>query len=209
MGGAIGGQYGEDLILATIFKDKTKGFLVDVGAADGLHNSNSFSLLLRHGWGGVLVEPESSQYRELLERYNERTNVVCVQCAIGPNETDEAKLFCGVPSQNSDHRQSTTLVPAFREAMKKAHKISFKEQSVHVRTLTRLLRDVSCPADFDFLSIDAEGMNYKVWQTLDTSEFSPRVVCIEGKGYRMDGYREFCLTRGNTIYMREDICSQL
>lgn len=192
-----GAQHGEDIILDVFFQDEPTGYVVDVGAADGVTNSNTWRLLKRPGWCGVLIEPEPHQYQQLAELYGKRRCVLCVDCAIGLQE-GPATLWCC--------DQVSTLCTKHRDASIAAHGVSFTETLVRVTDLTSLLRDLDAPKDIDFISIDAEGLNYQVWQTLDLTLFYPKLVCIEGKGYAMPGYREFCLTRGNTFYLREDLC---
>lgn len=195
------GQYGEDRILKLVFKDQPAGLVVDVGAADGYWNSNSIMLLQRPLWRGVLVEPEPVQYEQLTKRYQHRPDVVCCQYAIGKQEGTRT-LWCG--------GQSSTLKDNHKRASEEAYGIEFTSTQVKVITLTKMLKMVEVDTlAIDFLSIDAEGMNYEVWQTLDIKRFAPRLVCIEGKGYAMHGYRELCQMPGNTFYMREDICNQL
>ena len=193
---AIGaGQHGEDRILGLVFRDQPTGFLVDVGAADGFTNSNSIGLLKRPGWRGVLIEPERNQYMTMLARYKDSSQVSCLNCAVGPTPGTKTLWANG---------QASTLDPKTRQAATDMHGIAFEEQSVGVRTLKDILVSLGI-RDVDFLSIDAEGMSYPVWQSLG-GYLLPKLVCIEGKGYEMPGYRELCRLGANTFYLREDQC---
>ena len=195
-----GGQHGEDRILQMFFRNQPFGFLVDVGAADGWDNSNSFQLLQRPGWNGVLIEPEPSQFQKLKRRYHNRSGVQCVPVAIGKT-TGHQTLWCG------------GQVSTFKEGVKKNAEenfgVEYSEVQVQMLPLTRLLRDLHVTRQIDFLSIDVEGMNYEVWETLDTSLHPVRLVCIEGKKYSMPGYKELCVVGCNTFYLREDECAKL
>lgn len=196
----FGGQYGEDLILKLVFKNIQTGFLVDVGSADGGINSNSYMLLQRPGWKGILIEPEADHYTGLLERYKDRQGVTFVNCGIGK--------AIGMQTFYRGGQVST-----FKEDTKKAcedmHDIKYIETKVQMRNLTDVLQELNAPKHIDFMSIDCEGMDREVWRTLDLEIYCPKLVCIEGKGHMMLGYREFCRTVGNTFYMREDVCHSL
>jgi len=61
-------QYTEEDFLLDFFKNKSNGFLVDIGAADGITNSNSRRLIL-DGWSGILIEPNKKNYNKLLDLY--------------------------------------------------------------------------------------------------------------------------------------------
>jgi FkbM family methyltransferase len=194
------GQYGADRILGLFFRDQPQGFLVDVGAADGYWNSNSIGLLKRPEWSGILIEPEPKQFEKLLAMYEGREGVVCIPCAVGLDEGPHT-LYCA--------GQVSTLQEDTRRAAKIKHGVSFTKTRVQVRTLTHLLEGANVKREIDFLSIDAEGMNYDVWESLDKKKFSPKLVCIEGSGHVMHGYKRFCTNGGNVFYLREDLCITL
>lgn len=44
-------------------------------------------------------------------------------------------------------------------------------------SLDHLLLRTSCPSDFDFLSIDIDGIDYWIFESI--SKFNPKIVCIE------------------------------
>ena len=46
---------GEDLFLKDFFKDKKKGFYVDVGCYHPIHRNNTF-LLYKTGWSGINID---------------------------------------------------------------------------------------------------------------------------------------------------------
>jgi FkbM family methyltransferase len=191
------GQHGEDRILRLVFRNQACGFLVDVGAADGYWNSNSCILLQRPGWRGVLIEPEPEQFKALAAMYEGRDGVICVECAIGPREGVQT-LHCG--------GQVSTFKEANKESAEVNHGIKYTTAEVRVRNLTKLLDELGIQGEIDFMSIDVEGMNFEVWKTLDKNRYSPKLVCIEGKKYRMYGYKQLCVLGGNTFYLREDLC---
>ena len=37
----------------------------------------------------------------------------------------------------------------------------------------------------------------------------PKLICIEGKRYSMEGYKKLCSLGGNIFYLREDLCETL
>jgi len=191
------GQYGEDRILGLVFQNQETGLLIDVGAADGYTNSNSIGLLKRPGWKGILIEPEFEQFDKLQDRYKNRSGVICVNCGIGMKEGERTLYCCG---------QASTFKEGAKQATEIRHNIQYTTQQQGMVKLTTLLDKLKVTDSIDFLSIDVEGMNYEVWKTLDKEKFSPKLICIEGKGYRMNGYRELCQMRGNTFYLKEDSC---
>jgi len=189
----IGGQYGEDEFLQEYFKDWAEGFLVDVGAANGVDNSNSYHLLKRPGWGGILIEPEPSQYLALHNLYVDRENVECVPFGIG-TVWETRILYCG--------GQVSTFKKDFKARCEKIHGIEYTETPTEMWRLENLLEDMKAPGHIDFLSIDCEGMDREVWDTLNQHKHRPRLVCLEGSNQILLGYHVVKRTHGNTFYER-------
>lgn len=92
----ITSQCGEDGIIAHLFSLLPKPssnrlsshrYLVDVGAWDGKHWSNSYNLLYNQDdWDGLLMEAHPERFQELqrlYERKNSQQNIRCVQSLIG------------------------------------------------------------------------------------------------------------------------------
>lgn len=75
-------QGGEDGIIARIFQllpFTATRYCVDVGAWDGVHWSNTHSLLLSdQGWRGILIEASSERFIEL-QRLHEPLSNICIQ----------------------------------------------------------------------------------------------------------------------------------
>lgn len=78
-------QGGEDGVLAKIFdlmklNEKPRRMCVDVGAWNGIHLSNSYSLCWDrdYPWDGVLIEADDERCQEMKALYAEKPNVICV-----------------------------------------------------------------------------------------------------------------------------------
>jgi len=196
-----GGQYGEDRILEKFFQDQHEGYVVEIGAADGEDNSNSWHLLKNPLWSGLLVEPEPSQYAVLKERYKDRIGVETVNCACGP-KTGEGNFFIG----RDGHKQGSTMSPEWKARLEKDYGATYPESiKVRVMTLNDLFMLQGVPQVLDFLSIDCEGMDYPVLQSINWNIWKPKLICMEGSGFQLPKeYKEYCMTRGNTFYVRID-----
>jgi hypothetical protein len=83
-------QYGEDGVIEEIFRslysniqnDLEKRVVVDVGAWDGQHWSNSFHLIHDLGWSGVLMEADEGRVTSMKALYNEREDVLCLNATV-------------------------------------------------------------------------------------------------------------------------------
>lgn len=73
-------QHGEDGIIEKIFSliETNNRFIVECGAADGVKNSNAFSLISKKNWTGLLIEGDRTIYEKLKKNYNSFNSVQCV-----------------------------------------------------------------------------------------------------------------------------------
>ena len=57
-------QYNQDLFLDKfVFKENVKGgIFIEAGADDFVTDSNTLWFEMKHGWGGVLVEPDPTRF---------------------------------------------------------------------------------------------------------------------------------------------------
>lgn len=127
-------QNGEDGILEKIFEvlEVKKGWCVEFGAWDGKKYSNTYHLITKQCWSGVLIEADSERYNQLLKNYDGRSDVHCVQ------------QFVGFDPDNC---------------------------------LDSILKKHPIPFNFDLLSIDIDGNDWHVWESL--LNYQPKVVIIE------------------------------
>lgn len=65
-------QYGEDGILEKIFEiiQPANQYCVEIGAFDGKLLSNTWNLIVNHGWHGVMIEGRNLLFQQLRDRYS-------------------------------------------------------------------------------------------------------------------------------------------
>lgn len=178
-GDADGSQQGEAVVLEHLVPDDAPAWLIDVGAHDGSHLSNSAAFLER-GWRGVLVEPAPVPFARLQTRYRDHPGVHCVAAACSDHEGRE-RLFLGVDDDGGTNATLCTDDNAWFDATR-----SDRSVEVPVTTLAALCRAHGVPATFGLLLVDAEGMDLEVLRGLDPSPRRPLVVCTERYLHRPD-----------------------
>ncbi len=90
----VASQYGEDGIIKKIFKvigTKNKQ-CVEFGAWDGKKFSNTYNLIMNHGWSGVLIEGNPTRFKDLIKNYKNNKKTMCINKYVGSNS-----------NQNLDH----------------------------------------------------------------------------------------------------------
>lgn len=145
--------------------------VLDVGAHDGKSYSNSYPLLTR-GWKGYLVEPNPINC-QLIKKNCEKLDYILIEAAITPEPLEYVDLyFDSVTTEN------------YRASIKKPNeddwaKENLSSESVRVKawTLDQLRDNFHIPSEIGLLSIDIEGLDTKVIQTM--SQFRPYLIIIE------------------------------
>ncbi len=163
--GPQGGQDGEDAILASLLP-QDHGTYVDVGAGDPVENNNTWTFYQR-GWRGLLIEPLDQHVRRLVE---ERPYDVIRQRAIGDVPIDDTLRPMRILGQLSSFREDWRIVE---------EGIGF----VPCIRLDRLLAKFPQFREAQLCSIDVEGLEKEVLETIDWNTFRPDVLCIEHMKY--------------------------
>jgi FkbM family methyltransferase len=167
-----------------------KGTLLDIGANDGQTFSNSLALIER-GWSAVLIEPCEAAFDKLSELHADNVEVILVKCAIG--ETNGlVKLFASGPhlKDNSDVALLSSVKESETERWKRTG-VQFQEEEVVLQTFASLQNDLGFP-QYDFITIDCEGLDLEVLRQIDLSH--TKLVCVEHNGQEptKQGIIEYC-----------------
>lgn len=166
-------QNTEQFVIQEYFNGYT-GTLLDIGANDGRTFSNSLALI-EAGWQAVLVEPGAA-FEALQMRHFENDNVTMFNVAIG-TKTGTIDLYdMGSHIGKGDKSLLATTV---KDEMKRWTGTEFAAVSVDCLIYDDFLKQ-SPIKQFDFITIDAEGMDVAILQQIDLSEV--KCLCIEWNG---------------------------
>lgn len=89
---------GNDGIIEYILKKANikNGIFVEVGAWDGIKNSNCRKLF-DEGWKGIFIESDSEKYKDLKKNYEEHEKIICINEKI---DNREEKLFDNIVNKH-------------------------------------------------------------------------------------------------------------
>tara|TARA_X000000368_G_scaffold408147_1_gene388445 strand:+ start:236 stop:958 length:723 start_codon:yes stop_codon:yes gene_type:complete len=156
-----------DALVNYIFKNKKKGFYVDVGCNHPIYNNNTY-LLFKRGWGGINIDLDKKNI-ELFE--HARKKDFNVHAAVS-SKVGEKNLF--FYHDKSPINTLSNEASSFQKAEVKEVK------KIKTRTLDDIIKESPFKDEkIDFLSIDVEGHEKEVLEGFDINRYSPKIVVIE------------------------------
>lgn len=165
-------QNEEEKHILEFFKDTT-GTLLDIGANDGKTFSNSLALIEK-GWKAVLVEPSEVAMRQLRFTHQGNPNVITMCIAVGIKNGVETFHESGEHLGKGDFSLLSTLKEA--EKLRWNKTTEFRKKEISVMDYATLCAE-SKNYLFDFITIDAEGMDIEILKQIDLTQ--TKLLCIE------------------------------
>ncbi|HTK33039.1 MAG TPA: FkbM family methyltransferase [Candidatus Paceibacterota bacterium] len=170
-------QCGEDIIVNRILRDMNvrSPFYIDIGTNDPIIFSNSY-LFYKQGSGGICVEPNPSLCARIKKKRS-RDTVLNIGVGI-ENGTKDFYLL-------SNDALSTFSQSEVQTEIAKGHTIIGKIP-VSIQTINKIISDAK--REIDFLSLDIEGLDKMVLETLDFKKYRPKVICVETRSFGSSEY---------------------
>lgn len=178
--------------------------VIDIGANDGKTLSNTFALY-ELGAKCIYAEPDPNAFKKLLANCPDGN---CINAAVGLT-TGSSVLFSSDSHLTPD---DTGLLSTTKESeMSRFPNQNFTPVPCELITFADLL-DRTEITFVDFISIDAEGMDYEILTQINLRELGVKIVCIEHNSDigLMDKIMQYCnmhglssnlLTNGENIIM--------
>lgn len=156
-----------------------KGFFIEVGANDGISQSNTLYFEKYHGWTGLLIEA----IPELAQRCRDnRPHCLVENCALVASDYQEdtvEMVYCNLMSvvQGAmEDRKQQEHIRIGQQHLKEEDQVYKTE--VPARTLSTVLDQYGIE-QIDLLSLDVEGYEAQVLRGLDFDRHCPRYMLIE------------------------------
>jgi FkbM family methyltransferase len=166
-------QYAEGQFITDFLTGRAKSFcFADIGAADGITNSNT-KMLAALGWQGVLVEPSPPMFCALMRNYYGHPRVSLVNAAIAPESGLRLRTFHVNTSDGMTGDQVSCFTEAHRDKWKG---YPFQSVSIPAISWAELIERHPMVLSADFVNIDVEGINREVF---DAMPMRPEMVCVE------------------------------
>jgi len=193
--------------VSNYFEDRS-GFFIDVGANDGIIWSTTLGLEINSKWNGICIEPHPNIFKQLsgntkgIQRTAEFLNV-----AISTEEKIcDFQMFNG----EWDSHMLSGIVDNYDSRQKdrddfKRNSSSSEIIKVKCLPLQKILDERNI-THVDYLSIDTEGSELEVLQSIDFSKVSFELISVE-VNYEPDQIDSLLLSNGY-IFLEKVCCDQ-
>ena len=159
-------QVGQDVwVFGEVFNEKRGGYFLDIGAHDGVTNSNTLLLETRYHWNGLCVEANPIMF----ERLRGSRRVHCINACLDDSEREVNFYQKGVRGGIIDAGLDNQDVSIDDERVTR----------LRTRTLASVLDEFGAPDVIDYLSIDTEGAEERILGHFDFDRYVFRCITIE------------------------------
>lgn len=165
------------------FLNFNNGFYIEIGAFDGITQSNTYYYEKNNNWKGILIEPSKIQFDKCKfyrSKKNFFYNCACVSFKFKKN-------FLKLHYSGLKTYSSKFLSQKLNKEYVKNPEIhrGEKKYSYYVKTITMndILLKSNAPKIIDFLSLDTEGAEFEVLNGIDFNRFKFRYLLIETNNF--------------------------
>ena len=212
-------QTGEDTIIEYLFDSVkiNKPSYLEIGTNQPKICNNTYSFYLK-GCKGVCIEPDIEMV-SAIKKARPNDTVLNIGIASESRTSAEFYLFPNI------YNGWSTFSKEEAEIRKKESGINYKIKNVELKNINTIIRENFNPYP-NFISLDVEGLDLEILQSLDFEKYKPEVICVEtiSFGYLtnteekinsiaefmfQNGYAVYADTHINTIFCRKELFSFL
>jgi FkbM family methyltransferase len=174
------------------YVDYDNGYFVELGANDGVTQSNSLYFEKYRNWRGLLVEPTPQNFLKCRQNRSTRNSIYCAACVSFDYSQEFVRIAysnlmstpVSLESDIQDPRAHAELGDRFLSSGETVF-----EFGAVARTLNSLLLDANAPKQIDFLSLDVEGAELEVLKGVDHQAFRFKYLLVECRDFaRLSAY---------------------
>lgn len=177
-------QAGQDKIIREFFfKNKKNGFFVEIGAFDGIQGSNCYHFEKFLNWDGIALEPSRIQFEKL--KKNRKCKILNEAVSHEIKEVEFIEVIEGLTQMsgiNDNFYQRNMNIISKNERS--------KTQSINLKTIT-FEQAVPKNASIDYLSIDIEGGEMDLLNSINFNDNYIKVISVENNVPAEQNFKDF------------------
>ena len=186
-------QSGQDKCIKNyFFKNLKKGFFVEIGAFDGIDGSNCFYFEKFMDWNGIAIEPSPVHF----EKLKKNRNCICINRAIS-NKNDHKEF---VEVINGYIQMSGIVTDEYKKTLDiimKDPRTKMNKLNIKTSTFKEIVGENKI---IDYLSIDVEGEEKRILESIDFNYFNIKVLSVENNYPEQNNYNNLLKDNGFTYF---------
>jgi FkbM family methyltransferase len=163
------------------------GFFIELGANNGVTQSNTLYFEKFRNWTGILIEPVLHNFLLCRANRSKRTKIFCCACTSFEYKQRFVEIFFSDIMSIASGLESDIPNPIDHavEGMKFCSNpitemISF---GAIARSLDSLLQEAGAPNIIDLLSLDVEGAEIEVLKGIDFNSYQFKYILVESRSF--------------------------
>ena len=179
---------GEDKFIEKYFRNKAKGFYIDVGCYHPLEGNNTH-LLYKNGWSGINFD--INHYSIKLFNFLRKRDL---------------NIHSGISRKKNKltmhYRKEINMLNTLDEKIAKIHfRNGYKKKNIQVNTLNFFIsKKFKKLNKIDFINIDVEGYELDALKSLNFSTYKPQLICIEIHNIKKMYDTNYKYLKSNDVY---------
>lgn len=179
-------QLGQDLWVLNVLDFKKKGYFIELGALDGITNSNTLILERKYNWSGICVEANPFVFPML----SSNRNCMCVNSLLDDQNDLIKKFHCANELSYVENKNRNMSLEQLQNLLKLKN-IDYKSVLMKTRTISKILEIYNAPYVIDYMSVDIEGMEYDILKSFPFDDYHINTLTVEhnaphiGEEYRL------------------------
>ena len=164
------------------YANLNNGYFVELGANDGVNQSNTLYFEWFRGWRGLLIEPHPENFSELM-RNRSCAHVFKNAACVGPEFSSKSVKLVYSNLMTSTLGIKSDIANPLWHATQGSKFFDGKnyEFEAPAFTLNHLLAEAAAPSLIDLLSLDAEGAELEILKGVNHSRYRFRYLCVESR----------------------------
>jgi FkbM family methyltransferase len=174
-------NYAQDHINSILKKhiDYKNGFYIEIGANDGVRQSNTLYFEKFKNWRGILVEP-SKRYNNLIKNRKKKNYFFNVACCSFESINKYKSLYYADLHTLSKNNIKQKDLESFQKEVETHFSGKVEEFKIEQIPLNELLIKSKAPEIIDFFSLDVEGDELNILKGINFDDYKFKFLLIEG-----------------------------
>ena len=169
-------QYYQDFFIDILLSRKLNGFFLDIGAHDGVTYSNTFKFEKFRDWKGICIEPNPSVF----EKLKANRNCFFENCCISDKDGEvifrkiigHAEMLSGILDCFDEQHIERINIDISQNGG------SYQDIVIKSKNINNILANYNV-TDIDFCSLDTEGAELSIVNSIDFVKYNIRSFSIE------------------------------